>query len=97
MRYFFHVITIGLFALSAMFQSWPIALCAVVTLALIAGREGLEVYLTSKREVDLQKSVAAVLEDNKKLRDEITKMQGAVGAMNYKVQQMSHYVGAPEN
>ena len=95
MRYFSHAVAVGFFALAALFQSPSLGVCAVAVLALIAGKEALDSYLKVKRETEIQESLAKVLEDNKKLRDEINKLHTSVGAMGYKVQQFAQYVGAP--
>jgi hypothetical protein len=97
MRYFSHVMAVGFFALAAFLHSWPLGVCAVAVLALVSAKEAYESYLRIAQEKNVQESVEKVLEDNKKLRDELTKVQNSVGAMNFKVQQFAQYVGAPEN
>lgn len=97
MRYFPHAVTVGFFGLALAFRSSSLGACAVTVMALITAKEVYESYFVTKKQTELEVLLKVAMEENGKMREEMAKLSSSVGAMNYKVNQITHYVGAPEN
>lgn len=95
MKYFSHIMAVGFFVLAAVFHSWPLGICAVIIAALITAREVHETYVLFKKATSTEQLMQSVLEDNRKMREQVEKMQSEMGAVNFKVNQFASYVGAP--